>query len=97
MLIKRDNANQRTPSIVNRPRLKAKLAWIYYGFVELSSRRECGWSYQPLPLSEIISWLDFNGINCYSARRLFVRMVIDMDAAWLNWHIEQEKKKKPKR
>jgi hypothetical protein len=93
--VKRDNRGESTPCIArNRPRLRADLVWVYDGFCELSSRRAAGFSYQALALSEIVEWLNFSGIDHKPSRRLFMKMIIAMDQAWLEYYAEKHNKKK---
>lgn len=93
LLIKRDNRGENTPCLQNnRPKLNAGLVWIYEAFVQLSSRREAGWSYQPIPFQSIIAWLDLYEVDDISIRQFFFKMIVMMDNAWLKYYAEKSAK-----
>jgi hypothetical protein len=63
--------------------LHADLLPVWNGFIELSNRRQVGFSPCPLSLSDIRVYLDEYGIDGTDRRRRFIKLISALDNHWL--------------
>lgn len=67
----------------NVPALDSDLLPVWNAFVELSGRRQSGFSPCPLSLLEIATWMDLNGIRGFERRGRWARLIIALDNHWM--------------
>lgn len=69
--------------IQERPELWPWLAWIYRGFWELNCSRTLGFGIGPIPLSEMLRWLEWKGVRDYDEQERAVYLLHRMDNEFL--------------
>ena len=68
-------------------------AWEAYK--DLAQRRPVGFSgMEPIPLADIVMWLDFHGITAYDDRAWILEVVTKTDLRYREWRQERERNKK---
>jgi hypothetical protein len=72
-----------TPALEKRPELTSDIQEYIYAFNILSSRRSVGFGPNPIMLTEIFSYYD--KFQVPYPLELFVRLIIEMDTAYLEW------------
>jgi hypothetical protein len=82
-----------TPALVNRPELYPDLVRIWQGFMDLHKTRQIAFGPSAIPISEIIIWLDYQGITDIDERQECYELILAMDAAWLDWARTKQKER----
>lgn len=84
-------------AIDNRPSLYADLQLIWNAFIDLHGSRPSGFGPTAIPTSEVLSWLDLQGIRDRETRIEYYELIRVLDNCWLKWAgKENEKKDKAK-
>lgn len=67
-----------------KPQLFPDLVWIWEGYTMLSSSRQWGMSApQPISLREMLSYLDFQGIDDLDERSEFIHLCLFLDRRFM--------------
>lgn len=82
MLERRQAKGKNTPALDNRPDLFLDLVEYWEAFWELRKRRPRGQGIVPIPISEIVSWLDLSLIKDLESRRDYLRWITALDNEW---------------
>lgn len=87
---KRSRDGHDVPALRNRPRLRPELTGYWNAFIELHSRRSIGYSANPIPLTEILAYLELMEVDDPEERRDYVQFVTFLDGEWLAWSREKQ-------
>ena len=76
-------------ALIEKPDFPMHCVFVWQAFNTLHSRRQCGFSANPLDFSAILSWFDLNGVTNLEDRRHYVRLISALDDVWLEWSREK--------
>lgn len=93
-MARRDGAEPKALS--NRVEVSPVLSFYYEAFIVLSSSRTVGMATNPIPLSEMLAYCDLYGLDG-DERHDFVYLIQSLDREYLNWVMDQSKKKSRER
>ena len=84
-------------SLENKPDIEdVDLQNILDGFLQLNRARSAGWSANPLSITDIVTWLDFNLIDEYEDRQRYYYIFSALDMAYIEFVNKKNKRKKGK-
>lgn len=83
MLLKREEQGLSTPALDNREEIPDDLMPIWEAFLKLHAARPVGWGAAPLPVADIIAWLELHQIPT-DDREEYYELISELDAAWLD-------------
>jgi hypothetical protein len=93
-LIKRQQRGERVEALENEPELYPDLQFVWAAFTELSESRSYGFGHpNPIPISEIVAWLDLNEVHSPEDRREITLLIQAMDRTWILVTTENSKAK----
>lgn len=80
------------PDFEEQPELPYHLEWIWSAYVDLGqARTSSGFGVNPLAVSEIVAWLDLQGLTDTQARQEAYQLIRRLDARYMEWQGEQAK------
>ena len=86
-----------TKALDDRPSLYVDLGPIWQAFNELHSARPSGFGPMAIPVSEILAWMDLQGIYDRETRLEYYSLIRVMDIYWLKWAAKENESKKKKK
>lgn len=89
MLQKRFDKGLPTPALKDKPELRRDLTLAWAAFAQLNGSRQYGFGPQPIPVSEIVAWLELNDITDSDQRNDIAIMVRILDSEW--FEIQEDK------
>jgi hypothetical protein len=76
--------------LLARPKIKRHDVWYLEAFQSLSAARSNGFSgAEPIAISEIVAYLNLEGVTDPQERRRFLNLVQLLDSEWMKFHRER--------